>query len=166
MKITNADPRDPRLVAMVSELDKLMETMYPAESNHLTDPELLVDGANSFFVAEKGEELLGMGALVKFDGYGEVKRIFVKSKVRGNGIATSILNRLEEEAISLSLREMKLETGNNTKDELQQIEREAIYLGLSFPSQFPVKDTFVPLSLLTPLSSLHNHGVLLQGRLF
>ena len=121
MKITNADPRDPRLVAMVSELDELMETMYPAESNHLTDPELLVDGANSFFVAEKGEELLGMGALVKFDGYGEVKRIFVKSKVRGSGIATSILSRLEEEAISLGLREMKLETGNKQPDAIASL---------------------------------------------
>ena len=73
MKITNADPRDPRVVAMVAELDELMAGMYPAESNYLTDPESLVNGANSFFVAEIGEELLGMGALVKYDGYGEVK---------------------------------------------------------------------------------------------
>ena len=109
MKITNADPRDPRVVEMVAELDELMAGMYPPESNYLTDPELLVDGANTFFVAEIGEELLGMGALVKYDGYGEVKRIFVKSKVRGSGIATSILDRLELEAISLGLGEyMKL----------------------------------------------------------
>ena len=54
---------------------------------------------------------------------------------------------------------------NASRTSLQQIEREAIYLGLSFPSQFPVEDAFLPLSLLAPLSCLHNHGALLQGRL-
>ena len=141
MKITNADPRDPRLVAMVSELDKLMETMYPAESNHLTDPELLVYGANSFFVAEKGEELLGMGALVKFDGYGEVKRIFVKSKVRGSGIATSILSRLEEEAISSGLRKMKLETGNKQPDAIALFKREGFVICDAF-GDYPKEDPY------------------------
>ena len=34
----------------------------------------------------------------EFDGYGEVKRIFVHPKSRGNGVATAILNRLEREA--------------------------------------------------------------------
>ena len=141
MKITTADPQDPRLVAMVSELDKLMETMYPAESNHLTNPELLVDGANSFFVAEKGEELLGMGALVKFDGYGEVKRIFVKSKVRGSGIATSILDRLELQAISLGLGEMKLETGNKQHDALALFERKGFVICGAF-GDYPENDPY------------------------
>ena len=63
LKIANADPRDPRLVAMVSELDKLMETMYPAESNHLTDPELLVYGANGFLLQKKGKNFWVWGPL-------------------------------------------------------------------------------------------------------
>ncbi len=141
MKITNADPRDPRVVAMVTELDELMAGMYPAESNYLTDPELLVNGANSFFVAEIGEELLGMGALVKYDGYGEVKRIFVKSKVRGSGIATSILDRLELEAISLGLGEMKLETGNKQPDAIALFERKGFVICGAF-GDYPENDPY------------------------
>ena len=141
MKIINADPRDPRVVTMVAELDGLMAGMYPAESNYLTDPELLVDGANTFFVAEIGEELLGMGALVKYDGYGEVKRIFVKSNVRNSGIATSILSRLELEAISLGLSEMKLETGNKQPDAIALFERNGFVICGAF-GDYPIDDPY------------------------
>ena len=141
MKIINADPRDPRVVTMVTELDELMAGMYPAESNYLTDPELLVDGANTFFVAEIGEKLLGMGALVKYDDYGEVKRIFVKSNVRNSGIATLILSRLELEAISLGLSEMKLETGNKQPDAIALFERNGFVICGAF-GDYPIDDPY------------------------
>ena len=66
MKIIDANPTDPRVIAMVAELDQMMMALYPAESNYLTEPISLTNGANKFFGVEIEGELLGIGALMEF----------------------------------------------------------------------------------------------------
>ena len=141
MKIIDANPTDPRVISMVAELDQMMMAMYPAESNYLTEPISLTNGANKFFGVEIEGELLGIGALMEFDGYGEVKRIFVHPKSRGNGIATAILNRLEREARSLGLVAMKLETGTKQPDAIALFEREGFVICDAF-GDYPVGDPY------------------------
>jgi putative acetyltransferase len=106
------DPRAPDVTALVRELDRMFEALYPAESNHLLDVATLAGPDMRFFVARRSGEALGCGALwLKEGDYGEVKRVFVKTEARGLKIGRLILARLEEEARRAKLPLMRLETG-------------------------------------------------------
>ena len=65
-----------------------------------------------FFVARRGAEALGCGALWLHGGeYGEVKRVYVRPEARGLRLGRLILDRLEKEARDNALPLMRLETG-------------------------------------------------------
>lgn len=122
--IESIDPRDASVQQMVETLDRLMQELYPAESNHLTSLDKLNSGANRFFVAKIGDQKLGCGAiLVHKDQYAEVKRIYVDPSARGHGLAKAIINRLERESRLLGLHSMKLETGIYQPEAIALFER-------------------------------------------
>ncbi len=58
------------------------------------------------------EELVGMGAIKLLKGYGELKRMYVSEKHRGFGIASKILESLEDYARQNNVDKIRLETGN------------------------------------------------------
>ncbi len=60
---------------------------------------------------------LGSGAL-------EIKRMFVVPALRGQGVATAILRRIEEEAQVMGCPELFLETGTEQPDAMRFYERE------------------------------------------
>ncbi|MGE3831830.1 MAG: GNAT family N-acetyltransferase, partial [Parvibaculaceae bacterium] len=77
--VTREDPRTSDVAAMVYDLDRMFQALYPAESNHLIDIETLASDDIHFFVVRRSGEALGCGALWHRDAaYGEVKRIYVK----------------------------------------------------------------------------------------
>lgn len=110
--VERADPRLPQITELVRELDRYMEALYPAESNHLLDIEALAAPDIRFFAARLDETYCGCGAIrVHGRDYAEVKRIFVAPTARGFGIGRHILTRLEAETHGLGLPLMRLETG-------------------------------------------------------
>ncbi len=71
------DPRQDEVIRMLSALDAYLESLYPPQSNHLLDVESLCAPNIRFFVARRGADPIGCGALRVEAGYGEVKRMFV-----------------------------------------------------------------------------------------
>lgn len=58
------------------------------------------------------EQAVGCGGIRRIDDERcELKRMYVSSEARGRGIARSLLDRLEEEAVGLGYSTMWLETG-------------------------------------------------------
>ena len=109
------EPTDPRLAKasrLVEELDALLISLYPMESNHLVAIDRLAAPDTRFFLAEVDGKALGCGAIMICGGaYAEVKRVYVSPKGRGLGLAKLILARLEEEACIHGLGFLRLETG-------------------------------------------------------
>ena len=110
--IEPADPRAPKARKLVEELDALMISLYPMESNHLVAIERLAEPDTRFFLAEVDGKAQGCGAIMLVgDAYAEVKRVYVAPAGRGLGLAKLLLARLEEEALRNGLRLLRLETG-------------------------------------------------------
>jgi putative acetyltransferase len=116
--IAREDPRQSEVIELVSELDRMFEALYPAESNHLLDIETLASPEVRFFVVRERGKALGCGALWIHRDYGEVKRVYVKPSARGRKLGHMILRRLEEEASELGLVLLRLETGVNQPEAL------------------------------------------------
>ena len=115
-------PRQDDVARLIQELDAYQGSLYPAESNHLLDVDTLAAPSVRFFVARRGGEVLGCGALrIDGSGYGEVKRMFVLPEARGLKLGKRILRRIEEQARREGLACLRLETG------IHQAEALALY---------------------------------------
>jgi putative acetyltransferase len=109
--IAPADPREPRVRALIEELDAYQLSLYPAESNHLLDVGTLTQPQMRFFAAAVDGEVLGCGGIWLHADYAEVKRVYVSPKARGLGLAKKIMARLEDEARAAGMAIARLETG-------------------------------------------------------
>jgi putative acetyltransferase len=135
VRLALESPRQPEVAELVRELDAYLTGLYPAESNHLLTLDELSAPEVRFFVARRGGEALGCGALrIDAAGYGEVKRMFVRPRARGLDLGRRILARLEEEARREGLAWVRLETGV----------RQAEALGLYRRSGYVERDAFGP----------------------
>lgn len=110
--VSRTDPNDPQATALLQQSHALMTSLFPPEDNfYLSIDDLCADNIH-FFTAREGDTVLGTGALMVKDGYGEIKSMFVSEVARGRGVANAILRQLEDHAKTEFLRMLKLETGN------------------------------------------------------
>lgn len=111
-RIAREDPRTGDVAALIAELDAYMADLYPAESNHLLDLDALAAADIHVFIArgENGPEACG-ALWLREDTYGEAKRIYVRPRARGLGLARAILARIETTARRAGLSLLRLETG-------------------------------------------------------
>ena len=98
--------------ALIAELDAFNSALYPAESNHFDPPEALAGARGIFLVVEQDGELVGCGAAKNCGGWAELKRMYLKPKARGGGIALAMLVKLLDWARAEKLPLARLETGN------------------------------------------------------
>ena len=109
-----------------------MQSLYPAESNHLVDVESLAAFNVHFLVAREQGRALGCGAFVLGKaGQAEMKRVFVDPAARGKGIARLLMEALEREAAKLGVSLMQLETG------IKQPEAIALYRKFGYAERGP-----------------------------
>jgi len=87
------------------------------------------DNVPFFLVARTSDgTAVGCGGLRPLPGGGlEVKRMYVVPELRGRGIATAILRRIEQEALASGCRELLLETGTEQPDAMRFYEREGYH---------------------------------------
>ena len=97
---------------LIEASHRLMQSLFPADSNHYLSLDALAGSDVCFLVARDGDTILGCGALKVYNGYGEVKSMFTAPEGRGRGIAAAILTRLEVEARIANLACLRLETGD------------------------------------------------------
>ena len=130
--IARESPRQDDIIALIHQSDALMQSLYPAESNHLVDIESLAAANVHFLVAREEGQALGCGAFVLGEaGQAEMKRVFVAPAARGKGIARLLMEALEREAAHLGVTLMQLETG------IKQPEAIALYRKFGYAERGP-----------------------------
>lgn len=110
--VERADPRLPAPAALLEASHCLMRDLFPPEDNHYLSADALCAPDIRFFAARRGTRIVGTGALALREGYGEVKSMFVAESARGTGVADALLRQIEDEARSLGLPRLRLETGD------------------------------------------------------
>jgi putative acetyltransferase len=132
IEVSRETPRQDDVVALIRQSDALMQSLYPAESNHLVDIESLAQPNVHLFVAREGGQALGYGAFVVGEGgQAEMKRVFVDPAARGKGVARAIMAALEREAAQRGVTLMQLETG------IKQTEAIALYRKFGYAERGP-----------------------------
>lgn len=116
---TNSDNSD--FKQLIKQLDETLKITDGEEHSFFAQFNT-IDEINHVIVAYKNNKAVGCGAIKRYsDSIAEIKRMFVASEVRGQGIAGTILTQLEEWASELSFTECLLETG------IKQIEAIGLY---------------------------------------
>lgn len=117
-------PDQPEVIALIDELDAYQKPLYPPQSHHGIDIDALMQPHVRFAVARTQEgAAAGCGAVVLNDGWGELKRMFVRPALRGQGVAQRILVLLEAAARERGFALMRLETGVSQPEALRLYER-------------------------------------------
>jgi putative acetyltransferase len=132
LSIARESPGQDDVIALIRQSDALMQSLYPADSNHLVDIDALARPAVHLFVAREEGRALGCGAFVLgAAGQAEMKRVFVDPAARGKGIARAIMEVLEREAAKRGVTLMQLETG------IRQPEAIALYRRFGYAERGP-----------------------------
>jgi putative acetyltransferase len=104
---------------LIGELEEVLAAEYPPENRHGLALDAIFRPHVRFFVARLDGEPVGCGGLALFDGFAEVKRMYVRPAARGLGVARAILDRLEAETRAANLHVLRLETGDKQTDALR-----------------------------------------------
>jgi GNAT superfamily N-acetyltransferase len=102
---------------LIEALNAELSGRYPEEgTEHFRlDPEEVAPGQGVFLVAFADDaRAIGCGALRRLGvggSDGELKRMYVRPEARGRRVAVALLGALEEEARTLGLSRLVLETG-------------------------------------------------------
>ena len=119
---------------LISELDVYLDPLYPKESQHGYSIEKLVAQRVEFFVLYEDEAPAACGGVQFFgnpkgpdDGYGEIKRMYVRPEFRGRGYAKKMLQHLEELATTRGFSKVRLETGISQPEAIGLYERYGYY---------------------------------------
>ncbi|MEX1235582.1 MAG: GNAT family N-acetyltransferase [Roseovarius sp.] len=110
--IEPAHPLDPAPRALLEQSHAMMLELFEPEENYFLGFEALCAPGVHFITAREGQTVLGTGALVRKDGYGEVKSMFTAAEARGRGVAAAILRALEDHARETGVDLLRLETAD------------------------------------------------------
>jgi putative acetyltransferase len=143
MTIAFESPDQPEVIALVAELDAYQDTLYPPQSRHALDLASMKQSNVLFAVArDETGHAIGCGALVLCPEFGELKRMYVSPRGRGQGVAKKLLALLESQAIGSGCKLLKLETGPYQREAL------ALYASAGYERRGPFGDyTNDPLSV-------------------
>jgi len=129
MSITIAleQPDTPDVVALILELDQVLEPLYPSESRHGFSVQKLLDEGVAFFVVRHNEQSAACGGVQLLPDadppFAEVKRMYVRPNFRGLGMAKMILQHIEQYIQQQQINVLRLETGMYQKEAIQLYEQ-------------------------------------------
>ena len=110
--------------ALIDELDGELDVLYPSESRHGYSVDKLLRGGVAFFVVRVDGVPAACGGVELVDGaYGELKRMYVRPKYRGTGLAKLVLDRLASHVRDNGLDLLRLETGIHQRAAIALYER-------------------------------------------
>ena len=119
LSIRPTPPDHPQVRNLIAVLDAYLAELYEPEANHILDLQALQSADVEFLGAWSGDTLAGCGAARRMPAedatqgrpYGEIKRMVVVPELRGQGVATRLLARLESGLAQCGLDRALLETG-------------------------------------------------------
>jgi putative acetyltransferase len=109
--------------ALVDELEQSLASEYSADQRHGLTVEAIFQPHIEFFIARLDGDAVGCGGVAFYDTYGEVKRMYVRDRARGRGIARAILARIETAMRERGLTLLRLETGVRQTPAMRLYER-------------------------------------------
>jgi ribosomal protein S18 acetylase RimI-like enzyme len=126
--VTPERPDAPDAVALIAELEAILDPLYPRESRHGLSVERLIAHAVPFFVLRSDGMAAGCGG-VQLVGteYGELKRMYVRPAFRGRGFAKLLLDHLADYARARGVTLLRLETGIHQREAIGLYERMGFY---------------------------------------
>ena len=130
--ISLGNPNAPDAAKLIEASHNLILDLFPAEDNYALSTDELCAKNVKFFVANYNGEIIGCGALAIKKDYGELKSMFVKESMRGQGIAQQILNKIIQWAKNEDLKILKLETGLKLEAAIRLYKRNGFTFCTSF----------------------------------
>src|SRR5262245_55620547 len=122
--LTRERPDTPDATALIEELEAELAPLYPAESRHGYAVEKLIAQGVAFFVVRHEGRPAGCGGVQIFGAdYGELKRMYVRPRFRGLGLAKAMVDRLVDHAREQGVALMRLETGIHQRAAIALYER-------------------------------------------
>ncbi len=107
-----ADVQNAELLALLQAMSQDMAELYQDEGFTNLVPARMGDARSAFVIARRRGQAIGCGAIRPLEAdVGELKRIYVLTEWRGQGIARRILAALEEFGRQFGYRTVRLETG-------------------------------------------------------
>ena len=110
-------------MTLITELDALLSPNYAPESRHGFSVEKLLKQGVAFFVVRVDGVPAACGGVKLDDGYGEVKRMYVRPQFRGSGLGRLMLDRLAAYTQQHGISVLRLETGIYQKEAIGLYER-------------------------------------------
>ena len=141
---------------LVGELNDELSGLYTAEQRHGLNLAALFQPHIRFFLARRQGVAAGCGGVAMFDGFAEVKRMYVRSPLRGQGIADAIMARLVNETAQAGLGVLRLETGVYSAAAIQFYRRSGFAACRAFapytamPPEAIVTSVFMEMPILGP----------------
>src|SRR6478609_1838414 len=80
--------------SLIDELETVLAAEYTPEQRHGLALDALFQPHIRFFLAWLDGAAVGCGGVALFDDFAEVKRMYVREKARGRGVARALLARL------------------------------------------------------------------------
>jgi GNAT superfamily N-acetyltransferase len=124
-RITPERPDTADARALILELEAHLEPLYPSESRHGYAVEKLIAQNVAFFVIRQDGEPAGCGGVQLFGTeYGELKRMYVRPRFRGLGLAKALLAHLADHTKTQGVGVLRLETGIHQREAIGLYKRE------------------------------------------
>src|SRR5262249_28204882 len=123
--ITAERPDSADAVALIAELEAVLDPLYPAKSRHGYSVEKLLAQSVAFFVLRANNTPAGCGGIQLYGTeYGELKRMFVRPQFRGSGFGKLLVDHLADHAKAHGVDLLRLETGIHQTAAIRLYERE------------------------------------------
>ena len=111
MEITLAVQPDAEVRSLVGALNDELGALFPPEQRHGLALDAIFVPHIRFFVARRDGVAVGCGGVALFPDFAEVKRMYVRPAMRGQGVADAIIVKLTGVARAAGLSVLRLETG-------------------------------------------------------
>ena len=111
VEVVRVDAATDDVRMLVGLLNDELGSLYSPQQRHGLNLDALFQPHIRFFVAYWRGQPAGCGGVALLDGFAEIKRMYVRSAWRGEGIADVIMARLVAEAAGVGHTVMRLETG-------------------------------------------------------
>lgn len=125
IKLIKTNSEHPDFIFLVKQLNAYLKTTDGEEHNFYNQYNSIED-LKHIIVAYLHNKPVGCGAFKQFnENTVEIKRMFTTPKTRGKGIATQVLNSLEDWASKLNYKHCRLETGIRQTEAVQFYKKNA-----------------------------------------
>jgi GNAT superfamily N-acetyltransferase len=109
--ITRELPDSRDAVILITELSDYLDPLYPKWNQFGLSPDRMIKEGVAFFITRVDGMPAGCGGIKFYEGFGELKRMYVRPQFRGTGLGKLMLKHLEMFAHQQGTTVLRLETG-------------------------------------------------------